>query len=134
MGYQTYSVGDYISQIGRIKRSCKDKPDTYNIHARQQYMGVNTVKYRVNNVLFPDVLHVDVQDDYVGIVCQADMDTARKSCDMLNRVGDVEATCWELDGNAVMKFVPVKFLQVNGFTIDKHGCTIKSEICYMKAR
>lgn len=134
MGYQTYNMGDYISQLGRVKRKCQDKPSTYEIHARQQYMGVNTLKYRVNNVLFSDVFHVDVQHDYVGIVCRDDLETVRRKCDMLNRIGDVEAKCYELDGYAVVKFTPVKFIQVNCFTQDKRGCTIKSEIYSMKAQ
>lgn len=134
MDYKTYCVGDYISQLGRVKRSCKVKPNTFNIHSRQKYLGVNTVKYRVNNVLFCDVFHVDVQADYVGILCREDMGSARQKCDALNRIGDVTAMCGELDGRTVVKLVPVKFLQVNRFTQDKHGCTVKNEICYMKTR
>lgn len=134
MDYKTYCVGDYISQLGRIKRSCKDKPNTYKIHARQKYMGVNTVKYRVNNVLFSDVFHVDVQAEYVGILCWESIESVRQKCDILNRIGDVKVTCGELDGRTVVKLVPVKFLQVNRFTQDKHGCTIKSEIYHMKTR
>lgn len=132
--YKTYNIWDYISQIGRVKRKCKDKPSTYEIHARQQYLGVNMVNYRVNNVLFSDVFHVDVQQDYVGIVCRDDLETVHRKCDMLNRIGDVEVKCHELEGYAVVKLVPVKFLQVNCFTQDKHGCTVRSEIYYMKVQ
>lgn len=134
MDYKTYCVGDYISQLGRVKRSCKEKPNTFNIHSRQKYLGVNTVKYRVNNVLFYDVFHVDVQADYVGILCWENIETVRSKCDALNLIGDVTATCGELDGRTVVKLVPVKFLQVNRFTQDKQGCTIKSEILHMKTR
>lgn len=134
MDYKTYCVGDYISQLGRVKRSCKVKPNTFNIHSRQKYLGVNTVKYRVNNVLFCDVFHVDVQADYVGILCREDMGSVRQKCDALNRIGDVTAMCGELDGRTVVKLVPVKFLQVNRFTQDKHGCTVKNEICHMRTR
>lgn len=134
MDYKTYCVGDYISQLGRVKRSCKAKPNTFNIHSRQKYLGVSTVKYRVNNVLFYDVFHVDVQADYVGILCREDMGSARQKCDALNRIGDVTATCGELDGRTVVKLVPVKFLQVNRFTQDKHGCTVKNEIYHMRTR
>lgn len=134
MGYRTYNMGDYISQIGRVKRKCKDKPSTYEIYARQQYMGVNMVKYRVNNILFSDVFHVDVQHDYVGIVCRDNLEIVLRKCDMLNRIGDVKVKCYELEGYAVVKLVPVKFLQVNRFIQDKHGCTVKSEIYHMKTR
>ena len=134
MGYRTYNMGVYISQIGRVKRKCKDKPSTYEIYARQQYMGVNMVKYRVNNILFSDVFHVDVQHDSVGIVCRDSLETVRRKCDTLNRIGDVEAKCCELEGYAVVKLVPVKFLQVNCFTQDKNGCTVRSEICCMKVQ
>lgn len=132
MGYQLYKPVDYISQLGRVKRSCKVKPNTFNIHSRQKYLGVNTVKYRVNNVLFYDVFHVDVQADYVGILCWEDIESVRQKCDALNRIGDVTATCGELDGRTVVKLVPIKFLQVNRFTQDKHGCTVKSEIYHMR--
>lgn len=134
MDYKTYCVGDYISQLGRVKRSCKVKPNTFNIHSRQKYLGVNTVKYRVNNVLFYDVFHVDVQADYVGILCLEDIESVRQKCEVLNRIGDVTATCSELDRRTVVKLVPVKFLQVNRFTQDKHGCTVKNEIYHMKTR
>lgn len=134
MGYQLYKPVDYISQLGRVKRKCKDKPSTYEIHARQQYLGVNMVKYRVNNVLFNDVFHVDVQADYVGILCRDNIETVRAKCDMLNRIGEVEAKCYELDGHAVVKLVPVIFLQVNQFTQDKYGCTVKNEIYHKKVR
>lgn len=134
MDYKTYCVGDYISQLGRVKRSCKAKPNTFNIHSRQKYLGVSTVKYRVNNVLFYDVFHVDVQADYVGILCREDIESVRQKCDALNRIGDVTATCGELDGRTVVKLVPVKFLQVNRFTQDKNGCTVKNEIYHMKTR
>lgn len=134
MDYKTYCVGDYISQLGRVKRSCKEKPNTFNIHSRQKYLGVNTVKYRVNNVLFYDVFHVDVQADYVGILCREDIESVRQKCDALNRIGDVTATCGELDGRTVVKLVPVKFLQVNRFTQDKQGCMVKNEIYHMRTR
>lgn len=134
MDYKTYCVGDYISQLGRVKRSCKEKPNTFNIHSRQKYLGVNTVKYRVNNILFYDVFHVDVQADYVGILCREDIESVRQKCDVLNRIGDVTTTCGELDGRTVVKLVPIKFLQVNRFTLDKHGCTVKSEIYHMRTR
>lgn len=134
MDYKTYCVGDYISQLGRVKRSCKEKPNTYNIHSHQKFLGVNTVKYRVNNVLFYDVFHVDVQADYVGILCRENIESVRSKCDALNLIGDVTATCGELDGRTVVKLVPVKFLQVSRFTQDKQGCTIKSEIYHMKTQ
>lgn len=124
-----YCVGDYISQIKRIVRSCKEKPNTSQIYGRQNYLGINAVKYMVNNVLFRNVKYVDIQDTYIGLVCDLDINTVQRLCDALNRIGDVEATYYDLGHGIVTKIIPVKFLQLNKITYNKGGIDLKNEIC-----
>lgn len=123
-----YNAGDYISQIGRVKRSCKAKPDTFQIHERQKYLGVNAMKYLVNNVLFRNVMYLDVQEHCIGVVCNGTLETMQKVCDKLNRLGDVTASCFCLGDTVVVKIEPVTFVQVSQIKCDKHGCDLKNEI------
>lgn len=123
-----YYVGDYISQIRRIVRSCKEKPNTSHIYGRQNYLGINAVKYMVNNVLFHNVKYVDIQDEYIGLVCDLDVNTVRRICDALNHIGDVKATYYDLGHGVVTKIVPIKFLQLNKVTYNKGGIDLKNEI------
>lgn len=132
MGVKVFTVGDYISQIGRVNRSCKEKPNTYQIHAQQKYMGINATRYRVNNVLFKNVLYVDYNETYVGIVCKGDVESVRLCCDKLNAIGDVKAECYDLGRNVVAKIVPVRFLQVQKFVSEKYGSDLKNEIYTLK--
>lgn len=123
-----YCVGDYISQIRRVVRSCKERPNTTQIYRKQNNLGINAVKYMVNNVLFRNVKYVDIQDTYIGLVCDLDINTVQRLCDVLNHIGEVKATYCDLGHGIVMKFVPIKFLQLNKVTYNKGGTDLKNEI------
>lgn len=130
---KVYNAGDYISQIGRIKRSCKAKPNTFQIHERQKYLGINTMKILVNNIQFCCVVYLDIEEKHVGIVCKATLESMQKLCDNLNHIGDVIATPFCLGDTVAVKIEPVTFLQVSQVKCDKYGCDLKSEILSIKA-
>lgn len=124
---QVYCTGDYISQIGRVKRSYKGKPNIEKIYISQNFQKPHTRQYRVNNVLFRNIKYVDRNEEYIGLICQDNIEYVQKQCDALNRLGDVLAKCYSTTNAVIVKFVPIRFLQLTETILNSSGTSLKNE-------
>lgn len=123
-----YCLGDYVSQIGSRVRKCRKKPDTGRIYNIQKYLGVNMRKCLINNVRMTDIIHLNVLPEYVTIVSDCTLEHMQDICERFNKIGDVNAVCFNVAGRVTVKFEAVKFLQVSLILAEKRGVDLRSKV------
>lgn len=108
--------GYVMPKFARMKSPCNFISKPRNVHNTHGLITLDNVRFLVNNVEIANVMFFSLYEDYVTFVTTLDFEKVRKICEVLNKMGEVCASCFNDNVRTFLKIVPKTFVQITRTT------------------